>query len=125
MAHLENKLEDYFKKAKGESKKHRGLKEVETDMEKVHKHISKASHNLKAMLYFIKGNFPDWAISASFYARYHCLLAILAKCGYKSRNQECTYSQEKRKSKMAKLNFQPFHLAGDKFCSFLYKFLTM
>jgi len=42
------------------------------------------------MLYLIKGNFPDWAVSASFYSMYHCLLAILAKHGYESRNQQCT-----------------------------------
>ena len=44
------------------------------------------------MLYLIKGNFPDWAVNASFYASYHCLLAILAKHGYESRNQECTFA---------------------------------
>ncbi|MBI2105453.1 HEPN domain-containing protein [Candidatus Woesearchaeota archaeon] len=44
------------------------------------------------MIYLIKGNFPDWAVSASFYSIYHCLLAILAKYGYESRNQECTFA---------------------------------
>lgn len=92
MAHLENKLEWCLRKGKNEGPKHRGLKEVKPDMEKAKKHITKADHNLKAMLYLIKGNFPDWAISASFYARYHCLLALLAKFGYDSRNQECTFA---------------------------------
>jgi len=92
MVHIENKLEWCLRKAKKEGEKHRGLKEVKPDMEKSNKHIAKADHNLKAMLYLIKGDFADWAISASFYARYHCLLALLAKFGYESRNQECTFA---------------------------------
>src|SRR3989338_6943812 len=92
MGHLENKLEWCIKKAKKEGKEHRGLKEVSPDEEKADKHIEKANHNLSAMLNLIKGNFPDWAINASFYAAYHCLLAILAKRGYESRNQECTFA---------------------------------
>ena len=44
------------------------------------------------MLYLNKGGFSDWAVSASFYARYHCLLALLAKHGYESKNQECTFA---------------------------------
>lgn len=92
MGHLENKLEWCIKKAKNEDKKHRGLKEVKPNTEKSERHINKANHNLKVMLYLIKGDFPDWAINASFYARYHCLLAILVKYGYESRNQECTFA---------------------------------
>ena len=92
MGHLENKLEWCIRKAKKEGEKHRGLKEVEPDEEKANKHIEKANHNLKAMVYLIEGNFPDWAVNASFYAMYHCLLAILAKHGYESRNQECTFA---------------------------------
>ena len=75
-----------------EGKKHSGLKEINHDAEKSNKHIEKANHNFKAMIYLIKGNFPDWAVSASFYSMYHCLLAILAKHGYESRNQECTFA---------------------------------
>ena len=92
MGHLENKLEWCIKKAKKEGKDHRGLLEIKPDIEKANKHIEKANHNLRAMLYLIKGNFPDWAINASFYAMYHCILAILAKHGYESRNQECSFT---------------------------------
>ena len=92
MVHLENKLEWCLRKAKKEGEKHRGLKTENPDMKKARRHLAKADHNLKAMLYLIKGGFSDWAISASFYARYHCLLAILAKLGYDSRNQECTFA---------------------------------
>ena len=92
MAHLENKLEWCLNKAKKEGDGHRGLKEVEPDIKKANKHIEKANHNLKAMIYLIKGNFSDWSVSASFYSMYHCLLAVLAKHGYESRNQECTFA---------------------------------
>ena len=92
MGHLENKLEWCIRKAKKEGKEHRGLKEIEPDMKKAQKHIEKANHNLKAMLYLLKGNFPDWAVNASFYAMYHCLLGLLAKHGYESKNQECTFT---------------------------------
>ncbi|MEA2036480.1 MAG: HEPN domain-containing protein [Nanoarchaeota archaeon] len=92
MGHVENKVEWCLRKAEKEGEKHRGLKKITPDAEKSNKHIQKAQHNLKAMLYMIKGNFFDWAVSSSFYAMYHCLLAILAKEGYESRNQECTFA---------------------------------
>ena len=59
MAHLENKIEWCLNKAKKEGAKHRGIKEVEPDIKKANKHIEKANHNLKAMIYLIKGNFSD------------------------------------------------------------------
>lgn len=92
MAYLENKLAWCVRKAQKEGKEHRGLQEIEPDIEKAKKHIEKAEHNLKAMLYLIKGNFPDWAVNASFYAMYHCILALLVKHGYESRNQECSFT---------------------------------
>lgn len=36
--------------------------------------------------------YSDWSVSAGFYCVYHCFLAILAKKGYESRNQECTFA---------------------------------
>lgn len=44
------------------------------------------------MEYLMRGGFNDWAVQASFYAHYHCLLAVLQKHGYESRNQECTFA---------------------------------
>lgn len=104
MGHLENKLEWCIKKAKKEGKEHRGLKEVKPDEEKANRHIAKAEHNRKAMNYLIEGNFPDWAVSASFYSMYHCLLAIAAKFGYESRNQECTFTVAEYLIKNNKIN---------------------
>ena len=90
MVHLENKLLWCLKKGKDEGRKHRGLREIKPNMEEAMRHMAKSRHNLNATSYLIKGNYSDWAVSTSFYAMYHCLLAILAKYGYESRNQECT-----------------------------------
>src|SRR3989344_9089184 len=92
MAHLQNKLKWCIDKAKKEGIKHRGLKEIKPDIERSNKHIEKAIHNFEAMKYMIEGNFFDWAVDASFYSMYHCLLAILVKHGYESRNQKCTFA---------------------------------
>ena len=92
MTQAGNKLKYCINKAKTEGVKHRGIRVVEPDMVRAGKHIVKAQHNLKVMLYLIKGNMLDWAISASFYSMYHCCLAILAKFGYESRNQDCTFA---------------------------------
>ncbi len=92
MGQASNKLKYCINKAKTEGVKHRGIRVVEHDMVRAGKHIAKAQHNLKVMLYLIKGNMLDWAISASFYSMYHCCLAILAKFGYESRNQDCTFA---------------------------------
>lgn len=53
-------------------------------------HIEKAKHNLKAADYNVRGHFDDWAVSQSYYAMYHALLAILFKRGFESKNHECT-----------------------------------
>jgi len=61
-------------------------------MELAQAHVSKAEHNLDVTLYLKKGNLTDWCSSTLFYTTYHCLLAILAKYGFDSRNQECTFA---------------------------------
>ena len=55
-------------------------------------HIEKTKHNLKAADYNVQGHFDDWAVSQSYYAMYHSLLAILFKKGFESKNHECTIS---------------------------------
>lgn len=80
------------KKELQEGRKHRGLIEVMPDSERAREHIAKAEHNLKVTLYLQKGGFTDWCSSSLFYTIYHCFLAILAKFGYESRNQECTFA---------------------------------
>ena len=53
-------------------------------------HIEKAKHNLKAADYNVQGHFDDWAVSQSYYAMYHALLAILFR---KDLNQRITNAQ--------------------------------
>lgn len=93
MSHLENKLKWCFDKAKrelAEKNKHRGLIQIEPNFVEAEKHLRKAEHNFNGALYFEKGGYSDWSTSAFFYCLYHCFLAIIAKFGYESRNQECT-----------------------------------
>src|SRR3989339_810882 len=95
MSHAKNKVNWCLNKAKKElreGKQHRGLVKVEVDLEKAREHLAKAEHNLKVTLYLQKGGFTDWCSSSLFYTIYHCFLAILAKFGYESRNQECTFA---------------------------------
>ena len=107
MTHSENKLEWCLKKAEKEGRKHRGLKKIKPSKEEAEKHLEKAEHNIKVMRYLGEGKFYDWVIPVAFYTHYHCLLAILQKFGYESRNQECTFAVieeliEKKKIDMKK-----------------------
>src|SRR3989338_4511120 len=93
MSQASRKLDWCLNKAKRELEGaglHRGLVEKEPDLAIAGRHLIKAEHNLDAALYFEKGGYSDWSMSAFFYCAYHCFLAILRKYGYESRNQECT-----------------------------------
>ncbi len=93
MSHAKNKVEWCLNKAKKElqeGKKHRGLVKVDADIERAKEHLAKAERNLKVTLYLQRGGYSDWCSSSLFYMIYHCFLAILAKFGYETRNQECT-----------------------------------
>lgn len=93
MSQVSKKVKWCLNKAKRELEEtglHRGLVKEEQDMNLAEKHVIKAEHNLSAALYFEKGGYGDWSMSAFFYCLYHCFLAILRKYGYESRNQECT-----------------------------------
>lgn len=95
MSHAKNKVDWCIEKAKKElekSGKHRGLIKTEADLEKARKHIKKAEHYFEATDYLRKGNFSDISASTIFYSMYHCLLAIAAKFGFESKNQECTFA---------------------------------
>ncbi len=95
MSHAKNKIEWCLKKAERElnnSGKHRGLIRIKPDIRSAKDHVSKAEHYLKASEFLKKGNFSDISASTIFYSMYHCLLAIAAKFGYESRNQECTFA---------------------------------
>jgi len=95
MSHAKNKVEWCLNKAKkelDEGKQHRGLVKANTDLEKAREHVAKAEHNLKVTFYLQQGGYTDWCSSSLFYVIYHCFLAILAKFGYETRNQECTFA---------------------------------
>src|SRR3989344_9497102 len=95
MSQSKNKVKWCLKKAEDELKeggKHRGLVKAKSDLNKARKHLLKAEHFLRATMYLKKGNFSDISTSTLFYSMYHCLLAIAAKFGYESRNQECTFA---------------------------------
>lgn len=95
MSHVKNKVEWCLRKAEKELKesgKHRGLVRVEPNLENAKSYINKAEHYLRATAYLKKGNFSDISASTVFYSMYHCLLAIAAKFGYESKNQECTFA---------------------------------
>src|SRR3989338_11642832 len=95
MSQAKNKVKWCLRKAEIELKEygiHRGIVKINPDIEKAREHIKKADHYLSATLYLKKGKFSDISASTIFYAMYHCLLAIAAKFGYESRNQECTFT---------------------------------
>jgi uncharacterized protein (UPF0332 family) len=95
MSHAKNKVEWCLNKAKKELEKegkHRGLIETDSNIKKAREYIEKAEHYLRATDYLKRGKYSDISISTAFYSTYHCLLAISAKFGYESCNQECTFA---------------------------------
>ena len=86
-----NKLSKCFKEGeKGE--RHKGLRKIELNGNKIINHLIKAEHNMKVIIYLKDGGFSDWSASAAFYTLYHCLLALCAKFEYESKNQSCTFA---------------------------------
>ena len=95
MSQAKNKLKWCLKKAEEEIKEqgmHRGLIKIKPNIGKSREHISKSEHYFNATEYLKKGNYSDIGASTIFYCMYHCLLAIAAKFGYESGNQECTFA---------------------------------
>ncbi len=88
----EKQIEWCFKKAEKEGEKHKGLRKVKPNNIKVQEHLEKAKRNLKLIDRLIEIKYADWAVSAVFYSMYHCLLAVLWKHGYESKNQACTFA---------------------------------
>lgn len=109
MSHTNNKVDWCLKKAEKElqdGKKHRGLIQVKPSKEKAYAHIAKAEHYILASDWLHKGNFSDICASTLFYSIYHCLLAIAAKHGFESRNQECTFALISRLIESRKIAFE-------------------
>lgn len=94
MSQLKNKVDWCLEKAEkelAEKNKHRGLIRIKSDIKLAREHISKSEHYLEAT-FFLKQKFSDISASTVFYSIYHSMLSILAKFGYESRNQECTFA---------------------------------
>jgi uncharacterized protein (UPF0332 family) len=70
----------------------RRLVKTRPDLELAKKHLEKSVYNHGVVQALERLKVYDWALNVSFYAIYHCFLAILAKYGYDSRNQACTIS---------------------------------
>ena len=87
-----NKLAKCLDEGKKGGERHQGIKETKPNKEAENGHLAKALHNFQAMADFHGLRYTDWAASAAFYTLYHGLLAILAKQGYESRNQSCTFA---------------------------------
>lgn len=100
-----NKVEWCLRKAEKEGRKHRGLVKIAPDLGLVNSHLKKAEHNLKAIGDFQSMGYADWSPIAAFYSVYHCFLAILAKHGYESKNQECTFALIDYLIEIGQLNF--------------------
>lgn len=86
-----DKLNKCFEEGKRAGERHQGLKEIKPNLIRSNLHLVKSLHNFEAMVNFHETGFSDWSASAAFYTLYHGLLAILAKYGYESRNQSCTF----------------------------------
>ncbi len=68
----------------------RRLIKVKPDPGLARKHLKKSEYNYGVLEKLEKLKIYDWALNVGSYAIYHCFLAILARYGYKSKNQSCT-----------------------------------
>ena len=66
------------------------LIKIEPNADLAKRHIIKSKYNYSVLLDLERLKKYDWALNVGFYAIYHCLLALLAKHGYQSKNQTCT-----------------------------------
>lgn len=71
-------------------KDERRLIKIAPNQELAKKHLAKSEYNYRVMQTLEGLKVYDWALNVGFYAVYHCFLTILAKYGYRSRNQSCT-----------------------------------
>ncbi len=95
MSHAKNKVKWCLRKAENklkESGSHRGIIKSKPNLEQAKEYIEKAQHYIKATEYLKKGDYSDVSATTIFFSLYHSLLAIAAKFGYESRNQECTFA---------------------------------
>ncbi len=66
------------------------LIKIEPNADLAKRHIIKSEYNYLVLLDLERLKKYDWALNVGFYAIYHCLLALLTRYGYQSKNQTCT-----------------------------------
>ena len=107
---LKDRLDKCFKEGEKAEERHKGLRKISANQELINKHLAKAAHNLNAVSDFKNMKYSDWSASAAFYALYHCLLALLIKFGYQSRNQNCTFAFVEDLINKRKISLEPEEL---------------
>jgi len=76
------KKQGFFNKLKEEKK----LEIVEPSQEIADSYIEKSIHSIKAAQALLKIDLVDESVSMSYYSMYHCLMALMRKCGIKCEN---------------------------------------
>ncbi|HLC20366.1 MAG TPA: HEPN domain-containing protein [Candidatus Nanoarchaeia archaeon] len=89
---LKDKIKKCLDEGKRGGERHQGLIKIKPNSDRANEHVRKALRNFEAITDFRNTGHSDWSASAAFYTLYHGLLAILAKKGYESRNQSCTFA---------------------------------
>ncbi|MBU0761118.1 MAG: HEPN domain-containing protein [Nanoarchaeota archaeon] len=89
---VKERLKECFKEGEKGGERHKGLRKTEITRDKIKGHVNKANRNFYAISAFKEIGYSDWSASAAFYSLYHLLLAVLAKNGIQSRNQNCTFA---------------------------------
>ncbi|GBE20473.1 MAG TPA: HEPN domain-containing protein [Candidatus Pacearchaeota archaeon] len=105
-----NKAKREIEECKKQKKKirHRGLFKIKPDKKLAFEHLQKARHNLEVFRLLRENRFPDWSITAGFYALYHCFLAIAVKQGYESKNQTCTIALMETLQEQGKISINQY-----------------
>lgn len=79
-----------FRKLKWCFKQKKGIKLVEPSDNLCGAYLQKAKEALEATIVNSKAGLTSWAISASYYAKYFSVYALLSKIGIKSEIHDCT-----------------------------------
>ena len=88
---MQDKIKSCLKEGE-QGERHKGLRKTIPDDKITRGHVNKAIHNFNAIETFNREGYSDWSASAAFFCLYHALLALIAKKGYESRNQTCTFA---------------------------------
>jgi len=68
----------------------RGIRQVKPSENLVKAYLEKSRNALKSMDVNAKAGITEWAVAASYYAKYFAVYALLAKIGVKCEIHDCT-----------------------------------